>query len=85
MSKTTIPNGAANGATPSLAEMLPAFETDARFGEEQAEKVGGDPLVLQNFLFMFYDQDNVTASLRQEIYQIDRENERHKESVKQYR
>ena len=85
MSKTTVPNGAVNGATPSLAEMLPSFETDARFGEEQSSKVGGDPLVLQNFLFMFYDQDNVTASLRQEIYQIDRENERHKEAVRQYR
>lgn len=85
MSKTTIPNAAANGANPSLAEMLPAFETDSRFGEEQSAKVDGDPLVLQNFLFMFYDQDNVTASLRQEIYQVDRENERHKESVKQYR
>ena len=85
MSKTTIPNGASNGVNPSLAEMLPSFETDARFGEEQSAKVGGDPLVLQNFLFMFYDQDNVTASLRQEIYQIDRENERHRASAKHSR
>lgn len=62
MSKTTVPNAAANGANPSLAEMLPAFETDSRFGEEQSAKVDGDPLVLQNFLFMFYGQDDAMAA-----------------------
>ncbi|MCB0557167.1 MAG: hypothetical protein KDD02_26720 [Phaeodactylibacter sp.] len=32
---------------------------------------------------MFYDQDNVTASLRQEIYQIDRDNERFRSGIAQ--
>lgn len=84
MSKTTYSNGAGNGMAPPLSEVLAGFEDDSQFGEMQSQKVNGDPRVLENFLFMFYDQDNVTASLRQEIYQIDRENERHRENIREY-
>lgn len=84
MSKTTYSNGPANGAPQAMSEVFAGFETDSRFGEEQSRKVNGDPRVLENFLFMFYDQDNVTASLRQEIYQIDRENAQHREAVRDF-
>ncbi len=84
MSKTTTPNGAATGAGAFLAQLFPGFEADSNFGEEQSRKVGGDPRVLENFLFMFYDQDNATAALRQEIYQLGRENERHRGAIAQH-
>lgn len=57
------------------------FETDAKFGEEQSKKVGGDPQMLENFFFMFYDQDNETATLRQTIYHLESDNEKHRKNI----
>jgi len=57
------------------------FESDAKFGEEQSKRVGGDPQMLRNFLYMFYDQDNETAELRQRIHRLEAENEKNKKNV----
>ena len=61
-----MPNGQKGGGV-NLSELLPSFDNDAQFGRERSEEVKGDPSLLEGFLRMFYDQDNITASLREKI------------------
>jgi hypothetical protein len=80
MHRRTDGSYASNGHTSytqPLSDTLSTFSGDAAFGKEQSKQVGGDPKVLENFLMMFYDQDNITASLRQEINENNRETARH--------
>lgn len=79
MNPTTIFQGQPNGNINSHSS--DRFEVDVHFGEEQSKRVAGDPSILENFLFMFYDQDNETAALRQEIYRRERDNEQNRKSL----
>lgn len=87
MHRKTDGSYASNGHpsyTQPLSDTLSTFSGDAAFGKEQSKQVGGDPKVLENFLMMFYDQDNITASLRQEINENNRETARHNAEINHF-
>lgn len=46
------------------------------FGEQESAKVDGDPKVLENFLYMFYDQDSKTSDCRRDMHELLAENEK---------
>lgn len=76
---TTRQHPLLNGVNdPPSTDPIKDFEAASQFGEEQSKKVGGDARTLESFLFMFYDQDNETSSIRQEIFQLERDNDANK-------
>lgn len=54
------------------------------FGEQESEKVDGDPRVLENFLYMFYDQDSKTADSRRDSQELLSENEKLSKEIANY-
>lgn len=54
-------------------------------GKAECHKVGGDPKLLENFLFMLYDQDNVTSTLRHDINEKLEENARYEKEIRSLR